>query len=68
MHTLLLEDVWSLAPGTPVNVFSGLSGGPTRNAQFDEQWLKAHVTTQQGPPNLKGPASARLCTCQPSAA
>jgi hypothetical protein len=58
MRTLLLEDVWRLAPGTPVNIFSRLSGGPTRNPRFDEQWVKAHVTTQQGLPNLKGPGKA----------
>jgi hypothetical protein len=55
MRTLLLEDVWRLAPGTPVNVFSCLRGGPTRNPRFEEQWLKAHTVTNQGLPNLKGP-------------
>ena len=55
MWTLLLEDVWRLAPGTAVNVFSQLSGGPSRNPRFDEQWLKSHTMTKQGLPNLKGP-------------
>ena len=55
MRTLLLEDVWHLAPGTAVNVFSQLSGGPSHNPRFDEQWLKSHSITKQGLPNLKGP-------------
>jgi hypothetical protein len=58
LRTLLIEDVWRLAPGTPVNVFSRLSGGPTRNPRFDGQWLKVHATTKQGLPNLKGPGKA----------
>ena len=37
MRTLLLEDVWCLAPGTAANNFSRLSGGPSRNPRFDEQ-------------------------------
>ena len=36
MWTLLLEDVWRLAPGTAVNVFSRLSGGPSLNPRFDK--------------------------------
>jgi hypothetical protein len=51
----LLEDLWRLQPGTAINVFSRISGGLTRNPCFDDQWLKAHVTTEQRLPNLKGP-------------
>jgi hypothetical protein len=40
------------------SMFSRLSGGPTRNPRFDEQWLKAHATTKQGLPNLEGPGKA----------
>jgi hypothetical protein len=55
MRTLLIEDLWRLQPGTAINVFSRISGGPTRNPRFDKHWLKAHVTTEQRLPNLKGP-------------
>ena len=56
MRTLQLEDVWRLAPGTAaVNVFSRLSGGLSRNPQFDKQWLKSHTITKQELLNLKGP-------------
>ena len=56
MRTLQLEDVWRLAPGTAaVNVFSRLSGGPSRrNPRFDKHWLKSHTITVQGLPNSKG--------------
>ena len=48
-------NVWRLAPGTAVIVFSRLGGGPSRNPRFDEQWLKSHTITKQGLPTLKGP-------------
>ena len=48
-------NVWRLAPGTAVNVFSRLSGGLSRNPQFDKQWLKSHTITKQELLNLKGP-------------
>jgi hypothetical protein len=60
LRALLIEDLWRLQPGTAINVFLRISGGPTCNPCFDEQWLKAHVTTEQRLPNLKGPGKGVL--------